>query len=323
MDLERFLEKCVDGQWKVDQLDWSGTPTPMSREKEIRIVQYFTDMAAIELLAGALFAAQRDLVADPTLKRIFSTFVVDEERHSKAAERLARYYDVHHYQEYLVNQALLDFRPHYLDMLKWVSPEVANHYVTGGELLLDIALLRSINDYVGDPMSDRVMDKINRDESRHIAMDYFMMEYYASEEYQRSYVPPKRSARERARAIQAFVVTVYYSGPFLRRCFIDPSKITDPESKRLREAFKRMQLLSFKPALAKRPFSQFLSRTRQLHNTPVIGWILGDLTPRLFLGVPKDMMRDLFTADEARRTASMSVEEMAQEALAAKDRIAS
>src|SRR5262245_36513296 len=101
MDLGRMLEKCVRDQWSVDDLDWSLTPPAMDREKEEAVVQYFTDMAGIELLAGALFEVQREKTADRTLKKIFSTFVADEKRHSAVASRLAKHYDVHHFRDYI------------------------------------------------------------------------------------------------------------------------------------------------------------------------------------------------------------------------------
>ena len=41
----------------------------------------------------------------------------------------------------------------------------------------------SINDYVHDAMSERAMDLINRDESRHIAIDFHMIGYYSSQDY--------------------------------------------------------------------------------------------------------------------------------------------
>src|SRR5690242_20551144 len=102
MDLARMLEKCVRDQWSVDDLDWSLPPPEMPRAKEEAVVQYFTDMEAIELLAGALFEVQRASAKDATLKKIFSTFVADEKRHAAVAARLARHYDVHRYRTYEV-----------------------------------------------------------------------------------------------------------------------------------------------------------------------------------------------------------------------------
>ena len=55
----------------------------------------------------------------------------------------------------------------------YLSDDVANVKITVGELILDIALLRSINDHVPTTaMSDQAMRLVNRDESRHIAIDY-------------------------------------------------------------------------------------------------------------------------------------------------------
>ena len=61
-----MLARCRRDQWQADDLDWSRPPPPMSEDKEAAIVQAFTDMAAIELLAGALFASQRRRTTDPT-----------------------------------------------------------------------------------------------------------------------------------------------------------------------------------------------------------------------------------------------------------------
>ena len=95
-----MLDKCVRDQWSIDDLDWSLPPPHLPRDKEEAVVQAFTDMAGIELLAGALFKVQRDKTKDPTLKKIFSTFVADEKRHSAVASRLADHYNVHEYREY-------------------------------------------------------------------------------------------------------------------------------------------------------------------------------------------------------------------------------
>src|SRR5882672_4930442 len=138
-----MLDKCVRDQWRADDLDWSLPRPALPRAKEQAVVQYFTDMAGIELLAGALFEVQRDKITDKTLKKIFSTFVADEKRHSAVAIRLARHYDIHHYRDYVESPALTAFRPHFLAVLENASPEIANAYVTSGELILDVALLRS------------------------------------------------------------------------------------------------------------------------------------------------------------------------------------
>src|SRR6185369_14369775 len=109
MDLARMLRKCIADQWKVEDLDWSRTPRELPREHEEAVVQYFTNMAGIERLAGELFREQRDRAEDETLRRIFDSFVVDELRHADAAERLARHYDRHHYRAYEMDPTLVHF----------------------------------------------------------------------------------------------------------------------------------------------------------------------------------------------------------------------
>jgi hypothetical protein len=317
MDLDRMLDKCRKGQWKIDDLDWGARPRPMRRHEEMAIVQYFTDMAAIELLAGALFEVQRNLVDDATLKKIFATFIADEERHSEVAQRLADHYNVHHYRNYTVSPELSSFRPHFLNALQYLSPEIANVYITSGELMLDVALLRSLNDFVDDEMSNAAMDLINLDESRHIAMDYFMMEYYVQPHYLEQQANRRSSPLQQAEAAWAFMNVLYYAKPFMKAVFLNPMKVTDPEGKRIKEAFKRMQLLSAKPHLMERPFSRFLKGLRDAYQTPVFGKVFGGVISRVG-GAPGRFMIDLYTEEEFKRASRMSMDELAEEAIGAK-----
>jgi hypothetical protein len=318
MNPERMLDLCKKGQWKIDDLDWSGTPRPMSREEEISIVQYFTDMAGIERFAGALFDEQRRRVDDPTMKKIFSTFVADEERHAKVAERLAQYYDVHHYRAYAPSPSLMAFRTHFLDAVRYLSAEIANAYITGGELILDVALLRSINDYVADDMSERVMALVNRDESRHIAVDYYMTEYYASPAYQAWIrAQPAPSIRERLKATVAFAGLLRTARPFFDDVFFEPMRKADPSGIRLREAMKRVQLLGTKPDVAARPFTRFMNSLRLVAEHPKLGPVFGKAAATL-AGVPVELMQSLFTEEEAARARNMTFDELADDALAAK-----
>jgi hypothetical protein len=318
LDLERMHQRCVRDQWHIDHLDWSVAPRPMSRDDEIAVVQYFTDMAGIERLAGALFAEQRQRVDDPLLKKIFSTFVVDEERHARVAERLADFYDVHHYRDYAINPHLERFAPHFVDAVRHVSAEIANSYITSGEILLDVALLRSLDDFVDDDMSHQAMQRINRDESRHIAVDFHMVGYYCSDAYQQILADePRPTWRVRAQRAWTFCNMLYFAGPFLRDVFFAPMDLTDPSGRRMMEAFKRIQLLARREDVARRPFTRFL-RTMQLgFNHPVIGRVLGGLISRI-VGVDPRVLVELYTPEDERRANRMSLQELADEVLALK-----
>jgi hypothetical protein len=318
MDLTRMLEKCVRDQWSIDDLDWTLPAPVLPREKEEAVVQYFTDMAGIELLAGALFDVQRKKTDDPTLTKIFSTFVADEKRHSAIAKKLAGYYNVHHYRDYVESPSLTSFRPHFLNVVEQASPEIANAYITAGELILDVALLRSLDDYVDDQMSRQAMHLINRDESRHIAIDFHMTETYTSDAHLAAIrARPWPTPRQMLHGTRAIVTMMWHAKPFLQQVFIAPMDRTDPSGRRLQEAFKRVQLVLRKHTVARTPFSKFMIGAQAAYNHPVIGKIFGPILLRA-LGAEDRAARILFTQEELRRTQQMSFEELAEEALAAK-----
>ncbi len=318
MDLAKMLDKCGREQWKLSDLDWSRVPRKMSRDDEIAIVQYFTDMAQIERLAGALFREQERKVDDETLKKIFRTFVADEERHAQCAERLAAFYDVHHYRAYRVNVHLAAFFPRFIETVRFMPPDIANAYITTGELILDVALLRSINDHVDDAMSQQAMDLINRDESRHIAVDYHMVEYYSTDEYEDQLkAAPRPPLPERARATWSFAQMMWFAGPFIRDVFFKPMEVVDPSGKRMKEAFKRVQLLSTKPHVQRRPFARNMIRMQTAYQQPLVRKVFGPLLERA-IGVQGSVLVRLTNDVEEARARKMSYDELAQEALSAK-----
>lgn len=318
MDLERMLHKCRQGQWTPEDLDWDGVPRAMERAEEEAIVQYFVDMAAIERLAKALFEEQRRRVDDPTLKKIYSTFIVDEERHAVVAERLARHYDVHGYRDYRVSPQIDRFMPHFLRAIRYLTDEVANGYITGGEILLDVALLRSINDYVQDGMSQQAMDRINRDESRHIAIDFHMVEYYTTEAYrQRVRERPRRPLREHVMAAWVFVQLIRHGGPFFVQMFVKPMEVVDPAGRRLREAVKRLQLLQDMPGVDTHFTAKFGLLLRDLYHHPQLGPLFAGAIQRV-VGIPHEFIENLYTQDESREAHQRGFGWLAEQTLAAK-----
>lgn len=318
MDLDRMLERCRREQWKLEDLDWDVTPRALSRHDEEKVVQYFVDMSGIERLAGALFAVQRDQATDPTLRAIFETFVEDEARHAEVAARLSRHYDVHRYRRYAPSPYLRRFSRHFVKAARHLTPDVAASYITTGELLLDIALLRSLDAFVDDEMSHRAMALINRDESRHIAVDYHMIGYYASPAFDRELAArPPRRLRDEARAAAALAGMLFWARPFFRDVFFGPMDLVDPSGKRLLDAFKRIQLLGARVGDRKRSVMRTIDRLVRLYNDPRLGPWLGPALERA-TGLDGRVMRDLYTAEEERRARQASYDALADEALAAK-----
>jgi hypothetical protein len=313
-----MLERCRRDQWSPDEIDWSPPPRPLSAEQEVAFVQHFTDMAGIERLAGALFDEQRARATEPVLRDIFASFVEDELRHSEVAARLARRFDVHRYRAYAPNPALVRFTPNFTDAVRYLSAEVANVYITTGELILDVALLRSLDDAVADPVCAAAMQLINRDESRHIAVDFHMMEYYGSPAYQADLArEPPQPLAERLRAWRALGNVFRHAAPFFRDVFFRTMDRVDPSGRRLVEAFKRLQLVSAKPQVAERPFTRFLSTMQATFEHPLLGPIFGRVVLRV-LGLEARVLRTLTTEAERARARQQSFDALAEEALAAK-----
>jgi hypothetical protein len=318
MDLERMLDRCVREQWSIGALRFDGPVRPMSREMEVAIVQCFTDMAGIERLAAALFEEQARRAEDPTLRRIFETFVQDELRHAEAAERLAARFDVHARCRYEVTPALSRFAASFVDAVRYLPPDIANAYIMVGELILDVALLRSLDDALGDPVTREVMRLVNRDESRHIAVDFHMFDHYASDAYAaRAATEPPRPARERIAGALALSRMMRHARPFFKEVFVDPMALVDPSGRRIREAVKRLQLVLRRPGAGRRPFTRFMQILFSAYENPVARALVGPAIVRV-VGIEPEMLRAQYTEQERRRAVAMSVDELTEDALAAK-----
>jgi hypothetical protein len=319
MDLERMLRNCERDQWTAGDIDWSKPPRPMSEDDEQAIVQLFTDMAGIERLAGALFFEQARRTSDPTLRAIFRSFVGDEVRHAHVAQMLADHYNVRYLRSYQQNPNLTAFAPHFVRAIRYLGDDVANVYITTGEIILDVALLRSINDYVRDETSARAMVLINRDESRHVAIDFHMAEYYSSAAYRERREDPDhaRSAAESAQAAYTFARVLYHAKPFIDDVFIRPMNFVDPSGRRLLEAFKRTQQIGAKEGATDLPFSRFLKLLQDAYELPVVGRVFGDVLGRV-AGLEPAFLRRLNTRAELAAAREKSFQELAEEILALK-----
>jgi hypothetical protein len=244
VNLEKMLERCQREQWRVDDFDWTGTPVALSPEREREICAYYVNMSYIERLAGALFLALARRVDDPTLAAIFETFHADELRHSHAAARLADYFDVHHYRIYTPNIPMLRFIPAFVQLIDSVGPAYATNFILGGELILDIALLRGLNAYVDDPVSRAVVEKINQDESRHIAMDMHMTEYFA--------VAGRGGDATPWLDLNWWGVLTWGPG-FFAEVFFRPMQRLDPSQAQMRDVMRRIRRFYDRASVAANP----------------------------------------------------------------------
>src|SRR4029077_725255 len=105
---------------------------------------------------------------------------------------------------------------------------------------------------------------------RHIAIDFHMFEHYTSDEYQAAVAKePGRPLAEQLGAWWSLAAVCRHAAPFFREVFFGPMDLVDPSRRRIREAFKRIQLLENKPRVARRPFSRFLHFMQALQRNPL------------------------------------------------------
>ena len=252
VDLEKMLERCERGQWRVDDFEWSRVPIPLPPEKERQVCAYYVNMSYIERLAGALFLKLADRLEEPTLQAIFRTFHADELRHSQAAAKLADYFDRRHLQIYTPNIPMLRFIPYFVNGIESLDPAFATSLILGGELILDIALLRGLNDWVDDPLSRAVVERINQDESRHLAMDMYMTEWFARR--------ADSVAASRWLGSRDFWGVLTWAPGFFGEVFFRPMQLLDPEQEQMREAVRRLRRFYDRETLATNPaVAQFRS----------------------------------------------------------------
>lgn len=310
-----MMKRCLREQWTLDSVRWNAPVVATTPEMEEAIVQCFTDMAAIEGLAAALFEEQARRAESPTLRRIFESFVADERRHAEAALRLAARHDVRKLRRYAARPALTRFAESFVDAVRHLPPDVANAYIMVGELILDTALLRSLDDAVDDPVTREVMRLVNRDESRHIAVDFHMFDHYASEDYaRRAAAEPARPASARIAGAIALCRVLQSARPFFRQVFVEPMALVDPSGQRLKEAVKRLQIVLRRPGADRQPFVRFMGAVFSAYQHRAVRAVAGPALERLF-GIEPDLLRRLYTEHELRCAAGKTMEELAREAL--------
>lgn len=180
MDLARLREKCERFQWDVSDIDWGAPGAECVDDAQARaLLPFMADLYWIEKVAAVVFGSMAARESDPTRKAIFTTFAADEQRHADAElELMVRWGIAGRRARPQPNPSvakLLDTLERTADR---VHPSVFAAVVPMTELVLDGALVKYLVRTVDDPVCQAVFEKINADEARHLAMDFYMLEYY-------------------------------------------------------------------------------------------------------------------------------------------------
>jgi len=174
IDLDDMLVKIKDRQWALADIDWDapGADT-ISDEFRPKLKEFMSDLTWIENVGARGFAALARKAPTPTLAEIYGYFHAEEQRHANAELALMRRWgmlDANEVPEPNVNVRLaIDWLDRYSDD---VPLSVLGTVIPMLEVALDGALLKFLLEEVHDPVCHEVFEKINNDESRHIAVDF-------------------------------------------------------------------------------------------------------------------------------------------------------
>ncbi len=180
---DAMLDRCRRLQWSVDDIDWDAPGADrVGPDQRLALAGFMADLYWIESIAAQVFARMRDATEEPALAAIFDSFSVDEQRHADAELMLMRRWGIAGRREVPAPN------PNARNLLSAIEragdrvhPAVYSAIIPFTELVLDGALVKHLDVNVLDPVCREVFRRINADEARHLAVDFYMLERYGAE----------------------------------------------------------------------------------------------------------------------------------------------
>ncbi|TDZ78288.1 hypothetical protein DE4585_04125 [Mycobacteroides salmoniphilum] len=178
MDLDNMLQMIKDKQWALADIDWEAPGADLIEpELHAKLKPFIADLMWIENVGARGFAALAKKAPTPTLKSIYEHFHAEEQKHANAELALMRRWGMLENDEIpspSVNvQLVINFLDKYSDGM---SLSFLGTVIPMLEVALDGALIKFITDEVKDPIAQEAFKRINSDESRHLAVDFEVMD---------------------------------------------------------------------------------------------------------------------------------------------------
>ncbi|MEO6794002.1 MAG: ferritin-like domain-containing protein [Mycobacterium sp.] len=174
IDLDVMLAKIKDRQWALADIDWDapGAET-ISDEFRPKLKAFVADLCWIENIGARGFAALARKAPTATLAEIYRYFHAEEQRHANAELALMKRWGMLDDGEMPEPNVNIRLAMQWLDDYADSMPlSVLGTVIPMLEVALDGALLKFLLDEVDDPVCHQVFEKINNDESRHLAVDF-------------------------------------------------------------------------------------------------------------------------------------------------------
>jgi hypothetical protein len=179
LDLDRMLELTNRGQWSVDDIDWSRPMEGvehMSERARFEAGQQLLFTAGLERQAARVFALCAHYIDEPRAAEIYRLFEADEIRHAEAEERLAARYGVSWSDLPIASRWMFKQLAGFMEHPTRGHHELSSATILLFELALDSLLIPALKGLTSDPIQTDVFRRIDQDESRHLAMDYWLLD---------------------------------------------------------------------------------------------------------------------------------------------------
>jgi len=174
INMQAMLTKIKDRQWALADIDWTapGTET-IDDEFRPKLKAFMADLCWIENIGARGFSALAKKAPNPTLAEIYRCFHAEEQRHANAELALMKRWGMLDDGEMPEPNVNIRMAMQWLDAYAdGMSLSILGTVIPMLEVALDGALLKFLLDEVDDPVCHQVFEKINNDESRHLAVDF-------------------------------------------------------------------------------------------------------------------------------------------------------
>ena len=178
IDLDQTLDTIRARQWTLSDFDWEAPGADrVQGETWTNMKRFMADLVWIEHVGARGFKALAAKADDPTLAEIYRWFHAEEQRHANAELALMRRWGMVEEGEVppcnVNTRLVIEFLDHHAEGLPFglLSASIAML-----EVALDGALIKFLLETIEDPLCHEVFHKINNDESRHLAVDFHVME---------------------------------------------------------------------------------------------------------------------------------------------------
>lgn len=178
VELGRTLDRVRERQWSLADIDWDAPGADLITDQQRpKLAAFMADVAWIEQVGARAFAALARKAEDPVLADIYRYFHAEEQRHANAELALMRRWDMLDGDDPpepdISIRLAMDWLDRYADSLPMA---VLGSAIPMLEVALDGALLKFLTDEIADPVCQQVFERINNDESRHLAVGFHVLE---------------------------------------------------------------------------------------------------------------------------------------------------